>query len=874
MPGGIDLGAYYVSVVPKFSAAGGALSSALAPEIGAVGASAEKSLAGGIASGAATGSKAAVGSVGSVSKAVLGIGAAFAASKFVTGAVEAGEARNKAAAQTNAVIASTGGAAKVSAGEVGKLAASLADMSGTPTSAIRDAENRLLTFAKVVNQPGKGNDIFTRTTKTALDMAVAMKTSVPDAAQTLGFAMNDPIAGLTRLRRTGISFTAEQKDQVKAMVASGNQMGAQKIILDELAKKFGGSAAAQATASGKLRVEWARLQSSIGVGLLPVVDKLATAGGAVVSVLSHLPAPLAAASVLAVGGGAAYALFGGAIRKVWANIEIMSGALTKYLPSSASSTAATEANTAAFVEEAAAADGAAASVTAAGTASAAAGAESAAGGAAAAAGAGEAAAGTGLLAGGVSGLLGPIALAGAAMYGVGKVGSIWLDSISGSVPPVQDLTTALTELAKSGKEVGAVADLGGIDGIVGKVKQFHSETTGVNSALNTTADNLTKWIPYVGGKGRLAALNKQLDNVDNGLAAMVTSGNGAAAAAIFTHISTQAEKAGVPVKDINNDFNDYQDAVKQAAGSTDKLATSTTTVTKAFADAVMKESPYTTALNDQATAAKTATDNLHAVGQAAKDALGIKQSVPAAQDAQASAQSSFTDALQAARAGGYTGDWMKDNSQTARDLRDKYRTLQSATADLMQAWSDAGVQGDDLKNKVNGLGTSFADTKNVYVGKSAIDDYTGSLQLMLTAMQNVQAQQQLMYNSQLADLYNAGKPLGQQHDPQGNLKYPMGPAPVGPVTGMPGLGGTINNIPNARASGGPVMAGSQYRINEHGTESYFTPQGDGFILDADKTKQLVGAGAPTFHVYETANARSTAIEIEALNAWNRTGRDR
>lgn len=61
---------------------------------------------------------------------------------------------------------------------------------------------------------------------------------------TIGKALNDPVKGLTALGRAGIQFTAQQKEQIKQMVAVGDAAGAQSIMLAELEKQFGGAAKA------------------------------------------------------------------------------------------------------------------------------------------------------------------------------------------------------------------------------------------------------------------------------------------------------------------------------------------------------------------------------------------------------------------------------------------------------------------------------------------------------------------------------------------------------------------------------------------------------------------------------------------------------
>lgn len=157
---------------------------------------------------------------------------------------------SKVAAQTTAVLKSTGSAANVTAKQVADLANATLMKTGIDDEAIQTGENMLLTFRGVRNEAGKGNDVFNQATAALTDMTTAMthghvtSEAMSSAAIRLGKALNDPVSGMAALRRVGVTFTEEQRDQVKAMVAAGDTLGAQKFVLAELNKEFGGSAAA------------------------------------------------------------------------------------------------------------------------------------------------------------------------------------------------------------------------------------------------------------------------------------------------------------------------------------------------------------------------------------------------------------------------------------------------------------------------------------------------------------------------------------------------------------------------------------------------------------------------------------------------------
>lgn len=178
--------------------------------------------------------------------------AAFAAGAAGIGAVavslKAGYSEWKESAtvtaQTGAVLKSTGGAAHVTMRQVTDLSNALLAKSGVDDEVIQSGENMLLTFRNIRNEAGKGNDIFTQSTKALLDMSTATGQDMRKSAIQLGKALNDPVKGLTSLTRVGVTFSQGQKDTIAKMVAAGNTMGAQKVILRELNKEFGGSAAA------------------------------------------------------------------------------------------------------------------------------------------------------------------------------------------------------------------------------------------------------------------------------------------------------------------------------------------------------------------------------------------------------------------------------------------------------------------------------------------------------------------------------------------------------------------------------------------------------------------------------------------------------
>jgi hypothetical protein len=192
--------------------------------------------------------------------------------------IKAAQESAKITAQTEAVIKSTGGAAHITAGQVGELATSIMNKTAVDDEAIKSGQNMLLTFTNIRNETGAGNKIFNQASQALTDMTAAMTggdvsaESLRSQAIQLGKALNDPVKGATALRRVGVSLTEQQTGQIAAFVKSGETMKAQKVILGELSKEFGGSAKAMATPSERLKTAFGELEESIGTKLLPVMN--------------------------------------------------------------------------------------------------------------------------------------------------------------------------------------------------------------------------------------------------------------------------------------------------------------------------------------------------------------------------------------------------------------------------------------------------------------------------------------------------------------------------------------------------------------------------------------------------------------------------
>ena len=157
--------------------------------------------------------------------------------------LKAFDTQAKAIAQVEAGLKSTGEAAGFTSEQLQKMASDLQEKTIFGDEEIlKNATSQLLTFTNISGEQ------FARTQKAALDLATRLDGDLKSASIQLGKALNDPIANLSALSRSGIQFSEEQKEVIEQLAVTNRLAEAQTIILDELDKQYGGSAEAAAQA--------------------------------------------------------------------------------------------------------------------------------------------------------------------------------------------------------------------------------------------------------------------------------------------------------------------------------------------------------------------------------------------------------------------------------------------------------------------------------------------------------------------------------------------------------------------------------------------------------------------------------------------------
>jgi hypothetical protein len=151
-----------------------------------------------------------------------------------------------------------------------------------------------------------GVSSYERVAKAAADVAQVTRQDVNSSLMQLAKALQDPERGLTALARSGTQFTESQKEQVKQLVKSGQQLKAQDFILKEIERQYGNAATAAGSAGyagavDSLQESFRDFQERLATGVEPAVGGTLKALSDLFDLISKIPKPVGQAA-LAIGG--------------------------------------------------------------------------------------------------------------------------------------------------------------------------------------------------------------------------------------------------------------------------------------------------------------------------------------------------------------------------------------------------------------------------------------------------------------------------------------------------------------------------------------------------------------------------------------------
>jgi archaellum component FlaC len=192
---------------------------------------------------------------------------------FFGEAVEAAEKFERSLIKFNTVLQGTGNVTGFTRRELEKMQQTIAKTTEYTATAAREAQ---VAFIKMGTIRG---DVFEKGLKTASDLAAFLGNDLPQAAEFLGRALQNPAAGMMRLQRMGLGLTAEQKKSINTLLEQNKLYEAQLKLLEDInAKGIQGLAAKFAeTFSGQLgqfSKEINKAKKQLGEELLPILVDL------------------------------------------------------------------------------------------------------------------------------------------------------------------------------------------------------------------------------------------------------------------------------------------------------------------------------------------------------------------------------------------------------------------------------------------------------------------------------------------------------------------------------------------------------------------------------------------------------------------------
>lgn len=182
------------------------------------------------------------------------------------------ETKDAAAAQAllASAVRSTGGAAGFTAQQLDDMASRLSALNGIDDEAIAGAEAILLRYTRI------GREVFPQAIQAAIDMASAqgkqIQTTADLAGETerLGKLLGDPVRAMALLKREGKGLGEEQAKLILGYVKHNDLLGAQKVLLAEVNRLYGGTAQALRNEIGgalqATSVAWGNLLEEFGKG--------------------------------------------------------------------------------------------------------------------------------------------------------------------------------------------------------------------------------------------------------------------------------------------------------------------------------------------------------------------------------------------------------------------------------------------------------------------------------------------------------------------------------------------------------------------------------------------------------------------------------
>jgi len=201
----------------------------------------------------------------SLKSAFESIGATAAAAmvlSFAKSSIAAAEEANQAMLKLQAIYKSTGGVIGFTTNELNKMADAMAETTHFDDEAIRNGMSEIIKFGNVTGK------VFKDSLQVIADYAAFSGQAFPEAASAVAKALADPETAAKLLKQAGVILTEQQKDLIRALKETGDEAGAQQVVLERLQGAYKGMEETMngglTGATKSLGKEWAELMEGFG----------------------------------------------------------------------------------------------------------------------------------------------------------------------------------------------------------------------------------------------------------------------------------------------------------------------------------------------------------------------------------------------------------------------------------------------------------------------------------------------------------------------------------------------------------------------------------------------------------------------------------
>lgn len=173
-------------------------------------------------------------------------------------------------------LAKVNGGLGISAKNVGKdlvdLAYNQSGVTGVSADQYIAVSKLLMKYPDLAKTSGDVNGVFRNLVKSSADVAVALGTDAPSAAQIMADAFKNPQTALQDLTDAGIIFTDKEKSKYDAILKTNGVADAQEYALGRINDKYKGMAKESTTTADKVNANWAKINKGVSDFFKPVSD--------------------------------------------------------------------------------------------------------------------------------------------------------------------------------------------------------------------------------------------------------------------------------------------------------------------------------------------------------------------------------------------------------------------------------------------------------------------------------------------------------------------------------------------------------------------------------------------------------------------------